>query len=342
MARPRTTNRHLPKYVTVIHGSYWWRAPKQKAERIGPVADEAGMYRWVAEKLGPNPAPAPTSSYTLNDAFNRYEREVVPQLEPRTQRDYRRHLLVLRKTFGHMNPNDVLPKHIGQFLDVTKGKITRNRQVAVLSAVFTKMVGRWYVADRNPCANVERNPSKPRDRNVTDAEFNAVRAIANPRVQVAMDLALLTGQRQGDLLKLKWSQVTPEGITFRQGKTGKRLMVEMSPALEAVLQRAKKMLPHLPREYVLRRRDGLPYTEHGFRAIWQRVMRVASKGVKRRNGEWKRPPVITERFTFHDLRGKSGTDATSLQDAYERLGHTSISMTRRVYDRGVRKVKPLK
>ena len=49
-----------------------------------------------------------------------------------------------------------------------------------------------------------------------------------------------------------------------------------------------------------------------------------------------------ERFTFHDLRGKSATDSVDLQSAYERLGHTSIAMTRRVYDRGVRKVDPLR
>jgi integrase len=48
------------------------------------------------------------------------------------------------------------------------------------------------------------------------------------------------------------------------------------------------------------------------------------------------------RFTFHDIRGKSATDSASLNDAYERLGHTSIAMTRRVYDRGTRKVTPLR
>jgi integrase len=146
---------------------------------------------------------------------------------------------------------------------------------------------------------------------------------------VAMDLALLTGQRQGDLLRMKWRDVTPEGWTMRQGKTGKRLMIAMSPAFEEVLQRARAFLPHLPREYVLRNRKGRPYTENGFRAIWQAAMRrYVKKG--------------GERYTFHDLRGKSATDSASLQDAYERLGHTNIAMTRGVYDRGVRKVSPLK
>lgn len=335
MGRPRNPeNRHWPKHVAVNHGTFYWRTPGGgNAEMMrhadgSPIRqdDEGAMYRWVGERLKPiDNRPMKT----MNDAFDRYERETLPTLAPRTMRDYRRHLKVLRKEFGHRRPSDIKPKDIGLFLDVDKGKIQRNRMVAVLSAVYTKMVGRWWMADSNPCLKVERNPSKPRDRNVTDAEFMAVYKRHGPRVQIAMDLALLTGQRQGDLLRLKWSQVTPEGVTFRQSKTGKRLMVELSPALEAVLQRARAQLPNLPREYVLRRRDGKPYSENGFRAIWQRVMR-------------KHVRAGGERFTFHDLRAKSGSDSETIQAAYERLGHTSQAMTRRVYDRGVRKVKPLR
>jgi integrase len=324
MSRPRKSNKHLPKYVTVIHGSFWYGPPGQKRHRVCPVDDEPTLYRFMADKLTPQ-GPV----YLVRDMLNRYSTEVLPTLEPRTQKDYRRHLKVLDAVFGDMRPDDVLPKHVGQFLDVSKGKIQRNRIVAVLSAVYTKAVGRWYCADRNPCKGVERNESRKRDRYVTDAEYAAVYALHGPRMQVAMDLALLTGQRQGDLLRLHWSKVTPEGVEFRQGKTGKRLMVGMSPTLEAVLNRARGFLPHLPREYVLRRRDGKPYSENGFRAIWQRVMRQYVKG----GGI---------RFTFHDLRAKSVSDSGSLQDAMERAGHTSMAMTRGVYDRGVRKVTPLR
>lgn len=326
MGRPRTSNKHLPKGISIIHGSYWFKPPGKGAKRVRvcAVGQDVELYTFLANQAKP---AGPVR--TMADLFDRYEREVIPTLEPRTQKDYRRHLLKLREIFGHMPPNDVLPRHVGRFLDVDKGKIQRNRQVAVLSAVFSKAVGRWYEADRNPCQHVERNPSKARDRNVTDAEYAAVYALHKPRMQIAMDLALLTGQRQGDLLKLTWKQVTPEGITFRQSKTGKRLMVGMSPALEAVLLRARALLPNLPREYVLRRRNGAPYTENGFRAIWQRVMRKYAK-------------TGAERFTFHDLRAKSATDSVSIEAAYERLGHTSMAMTRKVYDRGVRKVTPLK
>jgi integrase len=328
MGRPRKDNQHLPRYVTVNHGSYYYKPPGETARRICPVGDDQALYKFMLERSTP---AGPIS--TMRDCFDRYEREVVPALAPRTQKDYRKALKLLRATFGHMAPNDILPRDVGRFLDVPTGKIHRVRIVAVLSAVFGYAVGSWYVADRNPCRDVKRPKGSKRNRYVTDAEYQAVYALASPRVKVAMDLALLTGQRQGDLLELKWEQVTPEGVLFTQGKTGKRLLVGMSPSLEDALGRAKRFLPHLPREYVLRQRNGKAYRPDGFRAIWQRTMNKATKGDQ---------PVLKERYTFHDLRAKCVSDTVNLQDAMERAGHTSMAMTRGVYDRGIRKVTPLK
>jgi integrase len=83
--------------------------------------------------------------------------------------------------------------------------------------------------------------------------------------------------------------------------------------------------------YVVRTRKGTPYTSEGFRACWQRTMQRAM-----------RKGILAERFTFHDLRAKSVSDSKTLEEAFERAGHTSMQMTRGTYDRGVRKVTPLK
>lgn len=329
MARPRKSYAWLPKHIRFHHGTFWYHPPGG-GERIRVGTQEYEVWKFMLEFKG-DPEP-PIVVGTLRYYFDRYKREVVPSLMPRTQKDYSRHIAVLDHRFGHMKPDDLKPKHIGQFLDRERGKIQANRQVAVLSAIYAKMVGRWYVAERNPCIGVERNPSKRRDRYVTDAEYAALYALCTPRIKIAMDLALLTGQRQGDLITLPWANVTDEGILFRQGKTGKRLLVAHSEALQAVLARAKTLTPVADiGGYVLHTRSGKPYTSEGFRACWQRTMAKAI-----------RKGALKERFTFHDLRAKSVSDATTIQDAFERAGHTSMAMTRGVYDRGVRKVKPLK
>lgn len=271
---------------------------------------------------------------TMNDLFDRYEKECVPKLSARTQKDYKAILRRLRESFGHMDPLAVKPRDVGRFLDVDKGKVSANRHISVLSAVFSKAVGRWYVHDdlRNPCTGVERNETSPRTRYITNEEFAALYAIVSPSVKIAMELALMTSQRQGDLLKATWRQidVTKRLMYFEQGKTGKKLAIRITPRFEELLVRARRIPPMLPRLHLIRRRDGLPYTSEGFKALWQRWMgRALKRG------------VLKQRFTFHDLRAKCVSDNKSIEAAMQLAGHTNMAMTRRVYDRGVREVDPL-
>lgn len=294
-----------------------------------------------SEEFLEKPSEPITGPITLDDLFDRYCAECIPDLSPRTQRDYRSIVDILRKNFGHYEPKALKPRQIVAFLDVPKGRIHRNRMVTILSTVYHKAIGKWCVDDElvNPCTAVERWPTKPRDRYVTDEEFHAIRAVACPQVQIAMDLALLTGQRQGDIVGLTWKQVKTIGvpradwrIEIDQGKTGKKLAIMISPALEAVLKRARMMEPMWPRTHVIRTRHGLRYSDDGFRALWQRTIRSYEKLTGQK----------TNRAHFHDLRAKSISDNESLDDAYLLAGHIDIKMTRRVYDRNRRKVQPLR
>jgi integrase len=204
--------------------------------------------------------------------------------------------------------------------------------------VFYKAIGRWCISDTlvNPCTAVERWPTRPRDRYVTNEEFAGCRAIACPQVQIAMDLALLTGQRQSDIVGLTWKQIKAIGvprpdwrIEITQGKTGKKLAIMISPAVETVLKRAKLMEPQWPREYVIRTKHGLRYTPDGFRALWQRTQRA-----------WM--ALGNPNFHFHDIRAKCISDNKDLDAAYLLAGHMDVKMTRRVYDRAMRRVEPLR
>ena len=333
MPRRRTKNTHLPPYVTVIHGAYWYRPPAGtpgKPVRLGEAPfEEHKVWHWYAGHIAPQ-APLGEGT-TLKDCFERYKLEVLPHKAPRTQKDYSRHLAKLSAKFGHLKPEELRKRDIGQYLDRPTGKIQANRQVAVLSAVYAKIVGKWYLAENNPCIGVERNESHKRTRYVTNEEYQAVWAIASQRLRVAMDLALRTGQRQGDIISLRWASVTPEGIKFQQGKTGKKLLVSRGPKLNEALERAKALEPRVDiGGHVLRTRRGTPYTSEGFRAMWQRmIVRAVARG------------VIAERFTFHDLRAKSVSDSKTLEEAFERAGHTTMAMTRGVYDRNFRLVKSL-
>ena len=176
------------------------------------------------------------SPMKMNDLFDRYIKECLPDLAPRTQRDYMGIMQTLRQTFGDKEPRDIKPRHVADFLNVDKGRIHRNRMVTILSTVFYKAIGKWCVDDdlHNPCTPVEKWPTPARSRYIDDKEFYAFRATARAQVQIAMDLALLTAQRQSDIIGMTWDQVKAIGvkradwrIEVQQGKTGKKLAISI-------------------------------------------------------------------------------------------------------------------
>ena len=124
----------------------------------------------------------------------------------------------------------------------------------------------------------------------------------------------MTGQREGDLLKLTRSQLSEEGIAFTIGKskrrhprhgrtveTAKKIIIEWSPELRAVIEKLKKLGPPL-RPTLLCNLEGKPFTSDGFRSNWHRLMTKAT-----RVGDDGKPAPISDRFTFHDLRAKSAS-----------------------------------
>ena len=158
-----------------------------------------------------------------------------------------------------------------------------------------------------------------RDRYVLDEEFLAVYRLASPTLQAAMDLATITGQREGDLLKLLCNDprvYAKEGIVFRPNKlkrrhprhgkqieTVKTIIIEWPDKLHAVIERARALGPK-SQPTLICNLDGKPFTESGFRSNWHHLMTAAVNGSKRKDDTWLSEPVLAESFTFHDLRAK--------------------------------------
>lgn len=284
---------------------------------------------------------------TVNQILDRFALEYIPhELAPRTQRDYLRHVGHLKRIFGDRVADELRPRDFGPFLNIQgRGRTNRVRQLAVLSAAFSEAVSSWFWIERNVLRDVKRPKSRPRTRLVSEEEFAAVKAIAPLRVRLAMDLAVITGQRQGDILQFKWSDIkdlpqplldpetkellATQELCVEQSKTGKRLGIAITKDLEAVLDRCYQ----LPNggcnggQYVLTRTMGGRFTSEGFRARWQETI-----------NKWCR--LGNPRYVFHDLRALAATRCPTIEAAMQLLGHSNISLTRRIYRRGVERVAP--
>jgi integrase len=170
----------------------------------------------------------------------------------------------------------------------------------------------------------------PRDRLVLPEEFAGVRSLTYEPIRLVMELALVTGQRQGDVLSFKWSDIKDGALHLQQTKTGKRLAIVLTLDLKRLLGRCWKMREGFdePEDRIIINTRGRGYTSDGFRSCWQRNMRA----YVRRGGE---------RYTFHDLRAMCATSFGTVEEAGRLLGHASPSMTRKVYRRGIERVQPL-
>jgi integrase len=265
----------------------------------------------------------------------RYRKDVLPTKGRKTQLEQDKQLDRLIAVFGAMPVADIRPQDVRAYLDARSAKVLANREIALLSHVYNRAREWGHTAGENPVRGVTKHKERPRKVYVTDAMFRAVYEQADPVLQDAMDLALSIGQRVRDVLSAKRAQIVDGYLELRQAKTGKPLRIELTPALKAVIDRALGRQRAAASMWILAKDDGSPLS------YWQLRDRFDLARAKVR-GEGKDPAAnALADWQFRDLRAKNASDSETLQEAQERLGHTSNSVTRRVYRRG-EKVRPLK
>lgn len=309
------------------HAAYWFRPRVGKPVRLATeLPDALAKY---ASLVGADS----WRSRTLGDVIDRYRIEVLPKKRSeQTREDEGRYLDRLKRVFGHVLPDNISAQDCYRYMDQRRTKagmpapVAARHEIALLGHVFSKAI-RWGLTSRNPVRGLDFGGRGARRARVPLEEVEKLRALASERMRVAIDLAVSVGQRRGDLLTLRKDQCTDDGIVFRQSKTGAGVLIKWSADLHAIVDRAKALAPQIPNDYLLRKRDGKPYSPHGFKNMWRRLMvkHVAAGG---------------QRFTFHDLRSVSADGAETPEEARDRLGHASVETTKRHYLRGLTKAKP--
>lgn len=331
MGRKREKDFHLPVNMRFKHGAYYYDHGKRKS-RVGKTYEflskdyKEAKLKWAQINAdGEEP-----DSGTFAEMATFYQAEALPSKAKNTQDLHNMCIRFLLKSFGDAMLADIEPHHIYGYLDANPSKVSANRQISVMSNIFQLAIRKGYVS-LNPCRQVTRNPEKPRDRYIEDFEYQAVKSLALPVVRSVMDFAYMTAMRRGDILALRLDQIEDQGIRVIQEKTKKRQIIEWSPALKECVNKLKSMEPAL-RPTLVCTRKGRPYTDDGFAAIWQRLMKNA----------------VTElgitRFTFHDIRAKSLTDAeTQGLDPQKLAGHTTAKQTQTyLRSKTIDRIQPVK
>lgn len=262
-----------------------------ESEPFSPGAP--AFMRAYQEAIGA-PAKARTVG-TMQMLVDGYQRSPFwAKLAPRTKTDYLGAIARIEKKWGTY-PLDAIedPKIRRRFLD-WRDEMARSspRQADAIFGVLRIILE--FGRDRGMIAhNHATRPKKVYKADRSEQlwlrpHIDAFRAVAGPEMKLAFELALWTGQRQGDLFKLGWSSYSDGRLQFRQGKRKRKVDMRVPAPLKVLLDEARKMKKALT---ILESPTGKPWTKSNFNNYWRpAIVRAGLDGLH-----------------FHDIRGTTCT-----------------------------------
>ena len=257
---------------------------------------------------------------TLGDLIERYLTEVTPSMKGAAE-DTIRLKAIMRKPISRWSMANLSPARIAAYRDERLKEVSAGtviRELAYLSAIINHARREWGITVPNPVQMV-RKPQSPQARSkvLTDEEISKLLQALEPTgrrshwTKPAVQLALATAMRRGELLSLRWEHIDLQGRTafLPDTKIGDSRTVPLSSV-------AVQVLAELPRHI-----SGvvIPVKYFTLDAAFKRgVCRAVLDGVR-----------------FHDLRRTAITRmAEKLPNVIELAavsGHKSLMVLKRYY-----------
>jgi integrase len=288
------TQARLANGILVKYYYAWKNGPRIKAKY-----GTQDFIREYNEHIASRKRPAQGLIFTLIAEFKASSE--FKQLGEKTKKDYLRYIKSIEEEFGDMPLEAVEePGARGEFKSWRDSMAGNPRKAdyawTVLARIFSVAKDRGRITI-NPCERGGRlyESGDRLDKVWSEAAIGLmVEAASKPLVDALM-LALWTGQREGDLLRLKWSDYDGKYIRLMQSKSirhgkksrAKRVTIPVSAPLKVYLDAMKEEKRGL---FILMNTRDEPWTEDGFRSSWSKAFERAK---------------VNEDLTFHDLRGSA-------------------------------------
>lgn len=275
-----------------------------KGEYLGVFEEEKILFSDFAQRY--------LAFSRTNKAFSSYKRDLVSSNS-------------FLPVFGEKYLFEIIPHMIEEYktkrLQEGVTPATINRELSCLRHLFNKAI-EWDYLTRNPLQGVKLLKEPPgrirylrteeieRLLNTIDSFSNDIKSYLKPIVLIALN----TGLRKGEILKLKWKDVDliKKKITVNITKTNE---IRDVPLNESLCQELSKMTQNQESEYLFCNKRAEPF--ENVRNSFDRALKIAG----------------IDDFRFHDLRHTfasylvmSGCDIRTVQQL---MGHKDIKMTMR-------------
>lgn len=270
--------------------------------------------------------------HTVSDLIDRFAEYCLPK-DPKYYVKKVQLLQRWKEELGNLYLADLSPSHIAQVRDkmlneATSKKSLRspstvNRYIAAFSKALSVAVKEWGWISENPALKISKpKEGRGRDRYLSLEEKNrlleACRSSSNPFLYPIVHLALLTGMRYGEIVKLKWGDINEDlrFVTIHETKNGDTRTIPLTDDMLEVFQRISKLGKTAGQIFTSHK---LKPTKHpiSIRKSFATALKIAG----------------IDSFRFHDLRHTAASHmamgGATQGELMAILGHRSPSMTRR-------------
>jgi len=259
---------------------------------------------------------------TVGEMLDQYLEDYSKPSKRSWQDDETRIKLYLKPAFGRMLVTELTESKIVPWMNKTKKTFsgaTANRRLALLSVAYTKIVKTF-----NPCKGIDRFKETPQERYLRGDElerlFEALGALRSEGDLDNVDyveLSLLTGARQANILAMRWNDLDLNFNQWRvpgeESKNGKPLTVALSADAIAILERRKETASSV---FVFPSHGKSGHLQEPFKG-WQRILKRAGIECCR---------LHDLRHTLASYQSMSGAPESVIGKT---LGHQSIETTRK-------------
>ena len=248
----------------------------------------------------------------FEDLARRYIEEV--SVHKKCARDERYTILgfIKNEKWSSYPINRILPNTMNRFRDLAAADglsgATINRRLDVISSMFTTFKKEWSYPVENPVLAIRRpKRSNPRNRRFTDDELKKLVTgnHTSPELRSIITIALETGMRMSEILRLDRRHVAGMTLSIPVAKTKPRL-IPLTKAAKAAILNAE--LPFTLSKYALDKQ-------------WRRLLKIYN----------------IKCAVFHDLRHQSLTNfmkdkKLNVPETMIIAGHSDPRMLLRIYN----------
>lgn len=293
---------------------YWYFRRDGKRTRLPGHPGDVAFQKAYSALLTP---PVVSAKGTMAGLVDAYEKSPEwRSLSGATQRDYDKFLKRFRSDYGDRHvatfPREAVFKLRARYAEVSNRH--GNKAVAVLSVLMTWAMNHGWRKD-NPALKPGRLRVHGGYKAWSDTDIDQFLTAAPSYLRLACLLALGTGQRGADLVRMTWASYRDGLIEVAQQKTGERVWIPVHGRLAAALDAVDRTAVT-----ILTTQAGRPYTVAWFQhdvSHW--VRRAGLTGLVAHGWRVTAITWLAEAgCTAHQIASISGHKQLSMVEGYTR------------------------